>query len=67
MLMNKVNIANYVVYDLSNRFNTVEHCNMDNEIIGLVAENWHKKHFITGINKNIKHRNNVNQKQNFLI
>lgn len=65
--MNKVNIANYIVYDLSNRFNTVEHCNFDNEIIGLVAENWHKKHFVASVNKNIKHRNNDTNKHFLLI
>lgn len=46
--MNKVNIANYVIYDLANRIRGVEHSDMDTEIVDLVAETWHKKHFISG-------------------
>ena len=52
--MNKVNIANYVIYDLANRFNCVEHCNTDNELIDMVAEHWHKRHSIQ-TNRSIKH------------
>ena len=51
--MNKVNIANYIVYDLANRFNFAEHHEMDSELVGMVADNWHKKHFVSG-SKNIK-------------
>ena len=40
--MNKVNIANYIVYDLANRFNFAEHHEMDSELVGMVADNWHK-------------------------
>ena len=50
--MNRVNIANYVVYDLSSKFNVNECGNMD-DIIGLVADNWNKRHFITGHDKTI--------------
>lgn len=64
--MNKVNIANYVVYDLANRFNCVELSDMESEIVGIVAENWHKKHFVGG-SKNIKHTHNNNIRQNFMI
>ena len=52
--MSKVNIANYVIYDLANRFNCVEHCGIDNEIIDMVAEHWHKRHSVQ-LNKDIKH------------
>lgn len=65
--MNRVNIANYVVYDLSNKFNVTECSNMDSDIVGLIADNWHKKHFMNGVDKNIKHRKVSNIKQNFLI
>ncbi len=64
--MNKVNIANYVVYDLANRFNCIEHNDIESEIVGLVAETWHKKHFVGG-SKNIKHNHNNNIRQNFMI
>lgn len=64
--MNKVNIANYVVYDLANRFNFIEHHDMESEIVGIVAENWHKKHFVDG-SKNIKHNHSNNIRQNFMI
>lgn len=52
--MSKVNIANYVIYDLANRFNFAEYSDIDNEIVGMVAESWHKKHFVSDC-KNIKH------------
>lgn len=65
--MNKVNIANYVIYDLSNRFNVAEHNNIDDDIVGLIAEDWHKKHFVTGLNKNIKFNHNKKISQKFII
>lgn len=52
--MRKVNIANYVINDLANRFNCVEHSDFNNDIVSVVAENWHKKHFVS-VNKEIKH------------
>lgn len=64
--MNKVNIANYVVYDLANRFNCVECQEMESEIVGIVAEKWHKKHFVTGT-KDVKHNHNQHIRQNFMI
>lgn len=64
--MSKVNIANYVVYDLQNRFNCVDNNLMDSEIVGMVAENWHKKHFVSG-SKGIKHNHNDSIHQKFMI
>ncbi|MBO5038866.1 MAG: hypothetical protein J6C85_05370 [Alphaproteobacteria bacterium] len=64
--MSKVNIANYVVYDLANRFNCIEHNDLDNEIVGMVAENWHKKHFVSG-SKGIKHNHSEQIRQKFMI
>lgn len=64
--MVKVNIANYTVYDLQNRFNCIEHSDIDKEIINIVADNWHKKHFVSG-NKDIKHTHNDHIVQKFLI
>lgn len=64
--MSKLNIANYVVYDLANRLNCLEHNSMDNEIVGLVAENWHKKHFVS-INKSIKLNHSEDTYQKSLI
>ena len=56
--MKKVNIANYVINDLANRFNCIEHIDFNSDIVSVVAENWHKKHYVS-INKNIKqHHNN---------
>ncbi len=64
--MSKVNIANYVVYDLQNRLNCVDHCEVDNEIVGMVAEHWHKKHYIAGP-KGIKFNHNTSIHQKFII
>ena len=64
--MSKVNIANYIVYNLQNQLNCIENNDMDNEIVGMVAEHWHKKHFVSGP-KNIKHNHNDQIRQNFLI
>ena len=46
--MRKMDIANYVIYDLANRFNFLEHADMDKEFVNMVAENWHRRHFISG-------------------
>lgn len=64
--MKKVNIANYVVYDLQNRFNCIEHNDVDKEIIGMIADDWHKKHFVSA-NKGIKYQHNEKIRQKFLI
>ena len=79
--MNKVNIANYIVYDLANRFNFAEHHEMDSELVGMVADitpqhdsklqmlladNWHKKHFVSG-SKNIKFNHSEQIRQKFMI
>jgi len=64
--MSKVNIANYVVYDLVNRFNFVEHHDMDREIAGLVADQWSKKHFVSG-SKGIKFKHDDRLEKKFLI
>ena len=65
--MNKVNIANYIVYDLSNRFNTAELNNIDDNIINMIAEDWHKKHFVAGFSKNIKINHPKQISQKFII
>ena len=65
--MNKVNIANYIVYDLSNRLNTIEHNNIDDDIVGLIAEDWHRKHFVAGFSKNVKFNHNKIISQKFII
>lgn len=59
--MNKVNIANYIVYDLANRFNFAEHHEMDSELVGMV-----KKHFVSG-SKNIKFNHSEQIRQKFMI
>ena len=64
--MNKVNIANYIVYDLANRFNFAEHHDMDSELVGMVAANWHKKHYVSG-SKNIKFNHREQIRQKFMI
>ena len=64
--MNKVNIANYIVYDLANRFNFAEHHEMDSELVGMVADNWHKKHYVSG-SKNIKFNHSEQIRQKFMI
>ena len=52
--MKKVNIANYVIYELANRFNKEQFLEADSEIIGLVADKWCKKHFVS-IPHGVKH------------
>jgi hypothetical protein len=64
--MNKVNIANYVVFDLSNRFIGLDNNHIDNEIIKMIADNWHKKHSVSNLNKNVKY-NHRNTKQSLLM
>lgn len=65
--MNKVNIANYVVYDLSNKFSGLDNGGFNNEIVEMIANSWHKKHYVDGINKNVKHRYNEKIRQTFLM
>ncbi len=62
--MNKVNIANYVVYDLANRFSVSE---QNNDVVELIAEDWHKKHFITVQDRGVKFRCNKKISQKFII
>jgi len=45
--MKKINIANFVIYDLANRFNGNFQPEMDREIVDMVAEHWCKKHFVS--------------------
>ena len=49
--MHKVNIANYVVFDIANRFNLDENRDMDAELVEMVANAWHNKHFVSGAQK----------------
>jgi hypothetical protein len=65
-LMNKVNIANYVIYDLANRFHGTAHADMDMEMTDFVAETWHKKHFVSAPH-GIKQHHNENLHRKFLI
>jgi len=62
--MQKVNIANYVIYDLANRFHGTTA--MDSDIIDVVAENWHKKHFVS-VPHGIKQHHNEIVRQKFII
>ncbi len=64
--MSKVNIANYVVYDLANRFNFMDHNAMENELVGVVADSWNKKHFVSG-GKNIKFNHSEQIRQKFMV
>lgn len=64
--MKKVNIANYVIYELANRFNKEQYLEADSEIIGLVADKWCKKHFVS-IPQGISHHHDDRTNQNFLI
>ncbi len=64
--MSKVNIANFVVYDLASKFNFAENRELDSEIVGLVADNWNKKHFVSG-DKNLKFKYSKNIRRKFLI
>ncbi len=64
--MSNVNIANFVVYDLASQFNFVENHELDNEIVGLVADHWNKKHFVSGT-KNLKFNHSSNIRQKFII
>ncbi len=64
--MEKVNIANYVINDLANRFNCAEHIDFNSDIVSAVAERWHKKHFISGA-KTIKHHHKNIHSSSFLM
>jgi len=64
--MKKVNIANYVIYDVANRIRGTELSFLDNEIIEMVAEHWTKKHFVSGL-KDIKNHHSEHQQQKFII
>lgn len=55
--MKKVNIANFVIYDLANRFNSSTHLDMDKEFVDLVAEHWYKKHFVSASRDIQNHHN----------
>lgn len=59
--MNKVNIANYVICDLANKFN------IDDDIVGLIADDWNKKHFVTTKNNGVKFNHNKKISQKFII
>lgn len=61
--MNKVNIANYIIYDLANRFNGAAPTDIDDDIINFVAESWHKKHYVS-VSHDVKnhHNNTIHQK-----
>lgn len=65
--MNKPNIANYIIFDLSNHFIDTQKENLDNELIGLLAENWHKKHFIPAPQKNICHHHDNSIKSSLFM
>jgi len=65
--MKKINIANFVIYDLANRFNGNFQPEMDREIVDLVAENWGKKHFISAPHTQNKYHHSENTHQNFII
>lgn len=64
--MSKVNIVNFVVYDLASCFNFAENHELDREIVGLVADYWNRKHFVSG-DKNLKFNHNNNIRQKFMI
>ncbi len=64
--MKKANIANYVITDLANRFNCVEHATFNNDIVSVVAENWHKKHFVSSAS-NLKHHHKDINSTSFLM
>ena len=64
--MKKVNIANYVIYDLANKFSNIKHSDVDSDIVDMVAENWHKKHFISAPNE-AKHHHAEHIRQKFVI
>lgn len=64
--MKKVNIANYVIYDLANRINSRQDADIDREIADFVAENWCKKHFVS-VPSNVKYHHSNKIHQNFII
>jgi hypothetical protein len=64
--MQKVNIANYTINDLANRFNCAEHTDFNSDIVSVVAENWHKKHFVSS-DKSIKQHHKTSSTTSFLI
>ena len=53
--MNKVNIANYVVYDLANRFSVSE---QNNDVVELIAEDWGGSTVFCPVSAHTKEGNN---------
>lgn len=49
--MHKINVANYVIFDLANRLNFADDPDMDSQLVQLVADDWHKRHFVPVIKK----------------
>ena len=64
--MKKVDIANYVIFDLANRFNNSNPVGVDNEIVDMVAENWCKKHFVS-VPRDVKQHHDEHIRQSFMI
>ena len=64
--MNKVNIANYIIYDLANHFNETASSDIDRDIVNFVAESWHKKHYVS-VSHDIKNHHNDRIRQKFMM
>lgn len=43
----KTNVANLLIGDLTNRFPIKSGHNIDNEIIGVMVDNWDRKQYLT--------------------
>lgn len=65
-MMNKVNIANYVIYDLANRFHGTSSSDRNDEIIDMVIDTWHKKHFVS-VSHGIKQHHSEQLNRKFII
>ena len=64
--MKKIDIANYVIYDLANRFIGNDVTDLNSEIVNLVADTWCKKHFVS-VKHGLYHHHNEKLNRKFII
>ena len=62
----KVNVANYLIGDLTNRFPIKNSGAIDNDIIDVMVDNWSQKQYLTS-NINLTFSNHKDRKSKFLM
>lgn len=62
----KANVANYLISDLTNRFPIKNNGAIDNDIIGVMVDNWSQNHYLTS-DISLTLNNHKEQKNRFLM